>query len=101
MISIQQKTIGYDTPNRDKFNAGSIAAGFQMTFANGNTISVQFGMGNYCNNRNCSKSDCEDAEIAIWNKLDKLYDFGGDEVKGYCSTDEVAYYINLAATLSF
>lgn len=48
--------------------------GFQLTFANGWTISVQFGKGNYCNgnrdksdnfNRTQSIVESVDAEIAI------------------------------------
>lgn len=48
--------------------------GFQMTFANGYTISVQWGAGNYCDNRWPADGDfswskdakSKDAEIAIW-----------------------------------
>jgi hypothetical protein len=82
-----------------------------MTFENGWTISVQFGFGNYCSNRNhparmisgnhygwyASKDveyfSCPDAEIAIWNSFGEYYNFGHDTVKGYCSTDEVAEWI--------
>ena len=77
--------------------------GFQMTFENGWTISVQFGYGNYCSNRNhpdgwyASKGveyfSCPDAEIAIWDSFGEYYNFGHDTVKGYCSTDEVAEWI--------
>lgn len=85
--------------------------GFQMTFENGWTISVQFGFGNYCSNRNhparmisgnhygwyASKDveyfSCPDAEIAIWDSFGEYYNFGHDTVKGYCSTDEVAEWI--------
>lgn len=77
--------------------------GFQMTFENGWTISVQFGFGNYCSNINhpdgwyASKGveyfSCPDAEIAIWDSFGEYYNFGNDTVKGYCSTDEVAEWI--------
>ena len=74
--------------------------GFHMTFKNGWTISVQFGSGNYCENKmkpyNYGKNEdatSEDAEIAIWDKDDKDYDFGYDTVKPYCSADEVAEWI--------
>lgn len=75
------------------------AKGFQMTFKNGWTISVQFGIGNYCDNkyRAIVRTDdisCEDAEIAIWDEEGKWYNFGSDEVKGYCSADEVAEWID-------
>lgn len=78
--------------------------GFQMTFANGWTISVQWGQGNYCDNRNLDGNpfgmqpngfDSTTAEIAIWDNNDNrhCHYFGSDEVKGFCKTDEVAYWI--------
>lgn len=49
--------------------------GFQITFDNGVTVSVQFGGGNYCQNRSgiywkpaADGARCADAEVAIWNK---------------------------------
>jgi hypothetical protein len=77
--------------------------GFQMTFDNDWTISVQFGYVNYCSNRNHPEG-CEfnehieivsssDAEIAIWNGNGDWYDFENDQVKGYCSVEEVADWI--------
>lgn len=76
--------------------------GYQMTFENGWTISVQFGKFNYCSRKSFSDplSDMgsevvtsPDCEIAIWDKNNVWYDFGNDQVKGYCSTDEVAEWI--------
>lgn len=74
--------------------------GFQMTFYNGMTISVQWGVGNYCSRRSLNSTilsemkeptiSSEDAEIAIWDADDNWFDFGSDQVKGFCSTDEVA-----------
>ena len=77
--------------------------GFQMTFENGWTISVQFGYGNYCDNyrhpdgfdfgKNKDIVQSYDAEIAIWNN-GTWYTFeDGDTVKGYCSADEVATWV--------
>ena len=77
--------------------------GFQMTFENGWTISVQFGYGNYCDNnrhpdgfdfgKNKDIVQSYDAEIAMWNN-GTWYTFeDGDTVKGYCSADEVATWI--------
>jgi hypothetical protein len=74
--------------------------GFHMTFENGNTISVQFGAGNYCGNHDeefpsdiPKKTTCEDAEIAIWDKngkwLTKEYLDKGDDVLGWLTADEV------------
>ena len=78
--------------------------GFQMTFENGWTISVQFGYGNYCQNnhhpngfyfsKNQDITTSEDAEIAIWDNQGNWYNFGSDTVKGYCSTNEVAEWID-------
>lgn len=78
--------------------------GFQITFANGWTISVQFGSGNYCVRRSSTAAyqaemeqpivQSEDAEIAIWDANNNWYDFGSDTVKGWVSADEVAEWIN-------
>lgn len=84
----------------------TMGKGFHMTFDNGLTISVQFGFGNYCENRNKfdlinSKVDiqCEDCEIAVWDKhgdfITNLFiDCHGDDVRGYLSTDQVADIIH-------
>jgi hypothetical protein len=79
----------------------SVPSGFTMKFDNGNTISVQFGMGNYCANKNKeSKTQCTTAEIAIWDAKGTWYKFvdANDEVLGHCSADDVAKWINFAAT---
>ena len=102
MLQITKHSAGYtNQKDRQKFDTTLIPSGFQMTFENGNTISVQFGMGNYCNNKYQSKENCENAEIAIWNADGNWFDFGNDQVKGHCTPNEVAYYINLAATTKF
>jgi hypothetical protein len=101
MIQLNDKIIGYDSDNREKFNSNTIKAGIQMTFANGNTISIQFGFGNYCKNKNQSKDNCKDAEIAIWNAANEWHNFEGDQVKGYCNADEVAKWIHFAANNTF
>ena len=77
--------------------------GFQLTFENGWTISVQFGYGNYCENNhhpegwNFSEQkeivECKSAEIAIWDSGDNWYNFGGDTVKGWCPANEVSEWI--------
>ena len=77
--------------------------GFQLKFENGWTISVQFGCGNYCDNKHhpdgwyFSKNQevvtSTDAEIAMWDENNEWYNFGTDTVKGYCSADEVAEWI--------
>lgn len=82
------------------FNNG--AKGYQMTFKNGYSISVQFGPGNYCERRNAAYDApakalqnneswrSETAEVAIFNP-DGTFD--GD-VQGWLSTDEVADLID-------
>jgi hypothetical protein len=87
--------------------------GFQMTFSNGNTISVQYGYGNYCESKmkNYPKEnvnlwvhfvESKDAEIAVWDKegnwiTSNFIDCGGDDVKGYLSADEVLDIMNKVA----
>ena len=84
-----------------KINANK---GFTMTFANGWSISVQFGPGNYGDNQNdefgsqwnhehCYTSHT--AEIAIIKPgvkggLIKIWD---DMIEGWCSTNDVAELI--------
>ncbi len=68
--------------------------GFHMTFANGNTISVQFGPANYCDNYDrkideetiqCGKEGSSTAEVWAWNeKNDSLFD-----VLGYQTPEQV------------
>lgn len=82
--------------------------GFQMTFENGNTISVMFGAGNYCSNRKESTSteieSSHDAEICIWNEKNEDYIFkndGGGICNGWCSTDDVAKWVDFASKTVF
>jgi hypothetical protein len=68
--------------------------GFTMTFENGCTISVQFGRANYATIRDGFSIS---AEIAIWDKDGTWYNFGHDQVKGYCNANEVAEWIDKAS----
>lgn len=85
-----------------------------MTFANGYTISVQFGTGNYCANRDhrpwsgwmereraTGAQGSSDAEIAIWGTDGNLIDLGGDTVKGWVTPDDLALYIALVSQPDF
>ena len=83
--------------------------GFHMTFANGWTVSVQWGAGNYCQNYNARPSGKSEraykdmqrklgeegvpvAEVGWWKG------YGEMEVSGYMSPDEVlALMVELAA----
>jgi len=76
--------------------------GFQMTFANGYTISVQFGNGNYCDNRyygnplsgDQSVPPSSNAEVAVWDKDGNWVQLrpDGDEI-GWQTPDDVAALI--------
>lgn len=68
--------------------------GFHMTFANGWTVSVQFGKGNYISDRG-HRGQSVDAEIAAWDADGKWYRFEDqdDNVKGWVKADEVADFM--------
>jgi hypothetical protein len=84
--------------------------GFQLTFSNGITISVQWGAHNYCCRRNNSADlfaekdtpvvESLDAEIAIWDSQEVWHDFGSDTVKGWVTTDEVGEWIDRVRRVS-
>ena len=82
--------------------------GFCMTFANGYSLSVQWGYENYCDNRwqditgtaeqyddnqrKLGEKGSYTAEIAIFNPdnhMLSMKDTWGDDVKGHCTADEV------------
>ena len=80
--------------------------GFQIMLANGMTVSVQWGAGNYCqNNRGDFGREypsCADAETAVWDKAGKFIKRevnAYDEVQGHQSPDKVAATIAWAAAL--
>ena len=76
--------------------------GFQLSFKNGYTISVQFGRGNYCSNRNNLDKPEEqisyksvNAEVAAWDSFGDFVSLdGSSNPLMYCSADEVADLIN-------
>ncbi len=84
--------------------------GFQITFATGWTLSVQFGPGNYCDNFNMNtrfyrelpgRVTSENAEIAILNPQGELVDLGhGDQVAGYINVMDVLKYIPMIQLLA-
>lgn len=77
--------------------------GFWIEFENGYRVSVQFGFGNYCENRDGQSFYSADAEIAAWdtNNHNKWYAHPewGDDVKGYCTPAEVLDFMNEVAAL--
>ena len=72
--------------------------GFQMTFTNGYTISVQFSKGNYCDEGETT------AEVAAWNGDGDwmtwndghwtVYPKGESDVMSHQTTDDVAMLIS-------
>ena len=85
--------------------------GFQMTFKNGLTISVQWGINNYCDRRDLTKSfkhdmnaewnESPNAEIAVWDKDNTTFDFtSNDWVRGWVGADEVADWIHITKSAS-
>jgi hypothetical protein len=75
--------------------------GFHMTFANGWTVSVQWGAGNYSDHNSAldtpnaalGAKGSATAEIAAWDKDGKWFNFGHDEVRGYVRADEVLAFM--------
>ena len=80
--------------------------GFQMTFANGCTISVQFSKGSYCDLGETT------AEVAVFDKDNNWYILNEEDnhmslikveeysdVMGHCTTDLVAHIIELTKKL--
>jgi hypothetical protein len=84
--------------------------GFQITFPNGWTASVQFGTGNYCDNRSHEVFNgyhsCENAEIAAWRGERRINDVwhnfaDGDHVKGWVKANEVLDFLNMVAAKDY
>lgn len=77
------------------------AKGFQIKFENGWTASVQFGQGNYCDNRSPQQPsedrESRSAEIAAWDAAGKWYQFESDEVEGWQSPSQVLEFLNMIA----
>jgi len=80
--------------------------GFHIVFSNGWTASVQFGAGNYCENRNLPFGNVPkdlsspDAEVACWGPDGEMVDImdSGDTVIGWQSTSDVLAFLNKVAT---
>ena len=68
--------------------------GFHIAFANGWTVSVQFGKGNYCDHHGMIGGDLSElaagpsktAEVGVWNVNSPK----PMKVRGYLSPEEVA-----------
>mgnify|MGYP003346433659 CR=1 FL=1 len=74
--------------------------GFHMTFANGYSVSVQFGSGNYCENCDGKETHSKNAEVAAWDADDKWIKLDEhDDVLGWQSPDQVLAIMNRIAAL--
>lgn len=81
--------------------------GFQITFENGWTVSVQWGCGNYADHyatpytngahERAGKLGSKTAEIAAWDADGNWHSFGTDTVAPYRTPEEVAAIISLIA----
>lgn len=82
-----------------KITAGK---GFHVTFANGWTVSVQWGPGNYAEHhmarggddytdreRRCGKQGSATAEVACWPRDGHLVNLGDDTVRGWQTPEQV------------
>lgn len=80
--------------------------GFHILFENGWTASVQWGPGNYCDNkdnrkllngeeRECGAMGCGNAEIAAWPKDGSMIELkDGNTVLGWQTPAQVLAFLN-------
>ena len=83
--------------------------GFQITFDNGYTVSVQFGPGNYGSNRQLDPMTRDYAdnnglsattvETALMNPEGEFVSYKDDDVQGYQNVNDVLELINFASKL--
>jgi hypothetical protein len=80
--------------------------GFQITFENGYTVSVQFGKYHYCSNKKLKinddtyADDCRNAETAIFYKGDRpFHKYKGGDVQSYQNPKEVLETLKYAESL--
>jgi hypothetical protein len=78
--------------------------GFQITFENSYSVSVQFGPGNYCENKDLPYNHGEEvpmsntAETALISP-DGFVEYRGDDVQGHMSPKDVLELLNYAEVL--
>lgn len=80
--------------------------GFNVTFRNGYSVSVQFGPGNYADNYNmdydnpyaAGEKGSSTAECAVWGPVGGMIEYGewGDTVGGHMTPVEVLELLNWA-----
>ncbi len=80
--------------------------GFHVTFENGNTVSVQFGRGNYCSNYDTPRDmlvqdgvvESHDAECTAWGSDGAWHKLGdNDDVIGWQHPADVLALLNRMA----
>lgn len=85
----------------------TMGRGFQVTFKNGHTVSVQFGPGTYCENRDmdfdqnahAGEKGSATAETAHWGPDGKFIPLSeaGDDVNGWQTPEQVLELMILAS----
>lgn len=80
--------------------------GFQITFDNGYTVSVQFGAGNYGSNYNADfvanmnkPQNATLAETALLDPKGNFVQYKDDDVQGYRTVNDVLELLNYARSL--
>lgn len=75
--------------------------GFSITFANGHTVSVQFGEGNYCSNRHIP--NVPDEQGLVKSKTAEVIALDGSDFmgssEGWQTPDQVLAFMNKIASL--
>ena len=82
--------------------------GFQITFPNGYTVSVQFGAGNYSDNYSLGIMEyygkpvppSSTAETALIGPDGEFVEYKGDDVQGRQTPEDVLELLNYAASLA-
>ena len=81
--------------------------GFHMKFANGFAVSVQWGVGNYCDNKWASGRFGDavpastTAEVAAFDPEGNMIDLTtGDQVVGYLTANEVLAFMTAVSNLT-
>jgi len=88
--------------NLDENKIETRPSGVQMTFDNGNTISIQWASHNYSSTRfreGPASLKCTSAEVAIWDSNNRWANIDANEgqVKGWVEPDEIAKLIYLTS----
>ncbi len=80
--------------------------GFQITFDNGYTVSVQFGPGHYGSNYNADflaemgkPQTATTVETALIDPSGDFVAYQGEDVQGYVNADSVLELLNYASKL--